>query len=200
MTPSTLSLLDQTELLQLSIEASTKGDSGLAIAYLKEAVARPDGTAVAHYMLGAEYAQIKLYDRAVGEMEAALALDPALAIARLQLGLLWLTSGVGERAEQVFGPLAELPESDPLRHFGAGLCALIKDQFDDALRQLGDGIALNSTNAPLNGDMQRLIDEIVRVRAEGQAAVVAPAAEPAKAAAEDSQHVLLSAYTGNTSH
>ncbi len=195
MSPTTLSLLDQTELLQLSREASGAGDDGMALAYLKEAVSRPDATGVAHYLLGAEYAQIKLYDRAVGEMEAALALDPALSIARLQLGLLWLSSGVADRASDVFGPLAELPENDPLRHFGAGLCALIKDAFDEASARLQSGIALNTVNAPLNGDMQRIVDEIARLRA----AAPLEAAEDS-VTADDSHHVMLSAYTGNTSH
>lgn len=194
MTTTTLSLLDQTELLQLSTEAGATGEAGAAIAYLKEAVSRPDATGIAHFLLGAEYAQIKLYERAVSEMEAALALDPALSIARLQLGLLWLTSGIGERATQVFEPLAELPDSDPLRHFGAGLVALIKDQFDEAVRQLRSGIVLNLTNQALNTDMQRIIDEIGQLQAgPGAAAAAAPAEAP-------SQHVLLSAYTGNTSH
>lgn len=199
MTLTTLSLLDQTELLQLSTEASANGESGQAIAYLKEAVSRQDASATVHYLLGAEYAQIKLYDRAVGEMESALALDPTLSIARLQLGLLWLTSGAGDRAAQVFGALDELPDSDPLRHFGAGLCALIKDQFDDTVRLLEAGIALNSTNPALNGDMRKIIDAIARVRETAQPAGTGAAIEPA-GAVEETHHVLLSAYTGNTSH
>jgi tetratricopeptide (TPR) repeat protein len=189
MTTTTLSLLDQAELLQLAANASAGDDAGAALAYLKEAASRPDASGVVHYMLGAEYAQNKMYDRAVGEMEAALALDPALAIARLQLGMLWLTGGVGDKAATVLGPLDELGAGDPLRAFGAGLCHLIADRFTQAVDELARGIALNETNLPLNADMQRLIDEIGKVSG----------ATPA-AATEDSQHVLLSAYTGNTSH
>jgi tetratricopeptide (TPR) repeat protein len=199
MTTTTLSMLDQSELLQLSLEASKTGEAGAAIAYLKEAVSRADATGVAHFLLGAEYAQIKLYDRAVNEMEAALALDPALSIARLQLGLLWLTSGVADRATQVFEPLAELPASDALRHFGGGLIALIKDQFDEATRQLQAGIALNLSNDALNIDMQRMVDEIARLQASGQVGALEAAPEQ-PAADEETHHVLLSAYTGNTSH
>lgn len=198
MTTSTLALLDQTELLQLATTASAAGDSGAAMGYLKEAVSRPDANGIVHFMLGAEYAEIKLYDRAVAEMEAALALDPALSIARLQLGLLWLTGGVADRAETVLSPLAELPDTDALRHFGAGLCALMKDQFDETVQRLERGIALNTTNAPLNGNMQMILDDVKRLLAG------APAVEPVKveevAPEADAQHVLLSAYTGNTSH
>jgi tetratricopeptide (TPR) repeat protein len=194
MIPSTLSLLDQAELLQLAIDSNNSGAAGAAIAYLKEAVSRTDATANAHFLLGAEYAQIKLYDRAVGEMEAALALDPGLSIARLQLGLLWLTSGAVERAVQVLAPLSELGEEEPLRLFAEGLCALVRDEFDNTVRLLESGIAHNQVNDALNTDMRRLLDELAPLRAAaGQGA-------PEPADAEDIPHLLLSAYTGNTNH
>lgn len=198
MTTMTLSMLDQAELLQLALNASAADDSGTAIAYLKEAVSRPDGTSVAHYILGAEYAQIKMYERAAGEMEAALALDPALSIARLQLGLLWLTSGAAEQALAVFGPLAELPMTDPLRLFGQGLSQLCRDEFAEARASLEAGIALNTENLPLNGDMQRMIGEIDALVASVTPA--APVAEAAGPVGEDANRMLLSAYTGNTGH
>lgn len=204
MTTMTLSLLDQAELLQLALNASAADDSGTAIAYLKEAVSRPDSTSVAHYILGAEYAQNKMYDRAVGEMEAALALDPALSIARLQLGLLWLTGGAAEQALTVFGPLSELAEDDPLHLFGQGLCHLARDEFADARALLVAGIAANTVNPPLNADMQRMIDEIDALAAgasgSGAGAPQAQAAPDAEAPAEDAHRMLLSAYTGNTGH
>jgi tetratricopeptide (TPR) repeat protein len=194
MSQASMAILDQTELFQLASNASANNDSASAIAYLKEAVGRADATAAAHYLLGAEYAQIHMYERAVGEMERALALDPALSVARLQLGLLWLTSGGADRADTVLAPLAELPANEALRHFGAGLRHLIKDQMDEAVARLEQGIALNTANAPLNGDMLNILGEIARLRAGG-----APATASA-GLAEDSPHILLSAYTGNTSH
>lgn len=200
MTHPTLTMLDQDELLQLAKNASGADDSATALAYLKEAVSRADATGAAHYLLGAEYAQIGMYERAVNEMESALALDPALTTARLQLGLLWIGGGAVDRADSVLAPLAELAADDPLRHFGAGLQRLIKNQLDDAAARLEQGIALNGSNAALNKDMRKIIDEIARVRAGGApqpAAAQAPSAAPA---AEDTQHILLSAYTGNTTH
>lgn len=197
-THPTLSMLDQAELLQLAMNASTAVDSGSAIAYLKEAVARADATGAAHYLLGAEYAQIGMYERAVSEMESALALDPALATARLQLGLLWIGAGAVERAAMVLAPLAELAPDDALRHFGAGLCLLIDNQLDQAVVRIEQGMAHNTSNAPLDQDMRKILNGIAKVRAG--AGAPAPAAAPAAAADADTQHVLLSAYTGNTSH
>jgi tetratricopeptide (TPR) repeat protein len=208
MTINTFARLDQTELLQLAMKASAADDGGTAIAYLKEATARADASAFAHYMLGAEYAQITLYERAVNAMEAALALDPALVIARFQLGLLWLTMGENARADQVFGPLAELPTSDPLNRYAAGLQHLIHGRREDCLRCLGEGLALHSGNAALNEDMQRMR---VHLQATGGAAPGAPAPGTASGAgatadaagqAEEAfgaRHVLISAYTGQAS-
>ena len=201
MTPNTLALLDQAELQQLALNASAANDSASAIAYWKEAVSRADATAQSHYLLGAEYAQIKMYDRAIGEMEAAIALDPALSIARLQLGMLWLGANDAARAADVLRTLDELGSGDPLRQFGAGLRHLIREELPEALRCLGEGVTLNTANPPLNHDMQSVMRQIELVQAgaattTGATAAAAPASAPAEAGADDSQHILLSAYTG----
>lgn len=189
MTNGTLAMLDTAELQQLALNASAGGDSASAIAYLKTAVGRPEATGVMHYLLGAEYAQIKMYDRAIEEMEAAVALDPALSTARLQLGLLWLGANNAGRAAEVLAPLAELAADDPLHQFGAGLRHLIKEELADAARCLAAGVQLNSANPALNHDMQSIMAQIEQL--QGGAAAGAQAAP-----AEDSPHILLSAYTG----
>ena len=187
MTNANLRLLDQAELFHTALQASSDGDSVTAIACLKEAVARPDATAGAHYLLGAEYAQIQLYDRGIDAMEAAIALDPALHMARLQLGLLYLGKGSNDRAADVLAVLEQLDELDPLRHFGSGLLHLIGDEREAARNALEKGIGLNTAAPALNADMQRVVQEI---------GLLAPAPEPAPAA-EAQPHVLLSAYAFN---
>ncbi|MTV41468.1 tetratricopeptide repeat protein [Duganella radicis] len=188
---TTLAMLDQPELQQLAINASTAGDSASAIAYLKEAVSRADATAIAHYLLGAEYAQIQMYPRAIGEMEAAIALDPALSIARLQLGLLWLGANDNARAADVLQPLTELADTQALHHFGAGLLHLIREEKAEAVCSLNAGVALNTAIPPLNLDMQKIVQQLEQ---DLPAANDAPQAAPA--ATDDGQHILLSAYTG----
>ncbi|WP_426104809.1 hypothetical protein [Massilia sp. TSP1-1-2] len=192
-----LATLDQDELFQLAVNASQGGDSASAIACLKQAVARDDATAKAHYLLGAEYAQIRMYERAVELMASALALDPTLSVARLQLGLLWLAAADTDRAASVLAPLAELPEGEPLRYFGAGLCHLIGDRIAEARAHLELGIARNTAILPLNVDMRRILDEMARLAA-GQGAAAADSTKAHES--EDGRHILLSAYTGNTSH
>lgn len=200
MTNPAYSALDQNELIQLALNAGAADDSGAALAYLKEAVARADAGAIAHYLLGAEYAQAGLYDSAIDEMEAALAIDPAMAIVRLQLGLLWLSGGFGDKARSVLGPLRENTPDDYLRLFGEGLLYLIDDRVAEAVELLQSGIVRNDVNHPLNGDMQKIIDAAQAALASAAAEGAAGEAQAEQDGAEDARHVLLSAYMGNVRH
>jgi tetratricopeptide (TPR) repeat protein len=195
MTANPFMKLDQAELLQLAIIASSNNDSGTAIAYLKEAVSRPDATGKAHFILGAEYAQIKMYDRALVELEAAIAVDPTLSIARFQLGLLWLTSGVADKAREVLQPLEELDNGNALAHFGRGLIYLMDDEFAKALQSLQQGIELNTENPALSQDMQKIIDEINKLSPE----ILSKKDETAASEDTSARHIFLSAYTGKES-
>ncbi|HEY0588454.1 MAG TPA: hypothetical protein VGD52_20135 [Pseudoduganella sp.] len=197
MSNSIFAGLDQAELLQLAINAGGSGESGAAIAYLKEAVARADATPQAHYLLGAEYAQIGMFDRAAGEMEAALALDQTLHTARLQLGLLWLGANQPQRAAEVLRPMEEAGVPAELQQFGRGLLQLIADQPAAARAALAQGIVLNAANAPLNADMQRIIDQIDAGQAAG---ATQDSAAPASEQEAGAQHLLLSAYAGHLKH
>jgi len=191
MSNTALSVLDQTELLQLALEADSKNDSGSALAYLKEAASRPDASAPALLLLGAHYASLQLNDRAINALEAAVAADPQMAIARFQLGLLHLTTGNAARAIEVLQPLEGLDENNALRHFSQGLRHMVKDELAAASEHLQRGIALNKENPALNNDMQRIIDEIAKAPIEQCTAEPPPTT--------DSQHVMLSVYTGLSS-
>ena len=80
-------------------------------------------------------------------------------LARFQLGFFELTSGEAVRALATWEPLDTLPEGHYLGHFVTGLRHLIADRFADAIAALEAGIAVNDENAPLNRDMQLIIDE-----------------------------------------
>ncbi|MES2934652.1 MAG: tetratricopeptide repeat protein, partial [Pseudomonadota bacterium] len=187
-------------LLALAISASTAANSDAAITYLREAVSRLDATAEMHFLLGSEYAQIKLYSDAIAQMEAAIAIDPSQALVRFQLGLLWLTSGNAVQAEQVLLPLEALGNNSPFSYFGCGLCHLMRDQFEDAKVCLYQGIALNTQNLPLNADMRRIITAIDALSsASGVDAQNIPGVEVSEGN-QHLQHVLLSAYQGSQRH
>lgn len=194
---ASIAIINQAELLQLALDADKNNNRGVALSYLKEAVSRPDATAAAHYLLGAEYAQIQMYDRAIIEMETALQADPSLSLARIQLGLLLLGAGAVTQAVSHLTPLVALPESTPLHCFGRGLLSLAREDFNDAMSFLNQGISINTDNAPLNTDMQRLIDDIAKLPPEVLNRKKDKDALPLDPSA---RHIFLSAYTGNRTH
>jgi hypothetical protein len=87
--------------------------------------------------------------------------------------------------------LDDLDEGKCLFHFGRGLRHLLADEFADALRYLQRGIELNLDNPALNADMQRIIDDVNRLPEEQR---------QQSAGTDSSQHVMLSAYTGRSTH
>lgn len=167
--------------------ASASKDSEASIGYLKRAIALDDGMAEPHYLLGAEYAGKGLYDLAVSEMEAALARKPELATARFQLGLLFLTLARVEEAASTWGLLDVLQPQHPLYLFKTGLIYMIREQFDQALSFLKEGIARNSENQALNRDMQLVIEQIARTQAQASGAVAS--------GNTDTKHYLVSSYS-----
>jgi tetratricopeptide (TPR) repeat protein len=186
---SVLANLDQTELLQLAIQANQQQHAGQALAYLKEATSRMDATAAAHYLLGAEYAHLRLYDRAVAEFESAIAIDPSLAIARFQLGLLLMTCGEADRALDIMAPLEQVMAKDALALFAQGLRHLAHDEFAQASASLTEGMQLNQDNPALNADMQKIVDQIALPHSSDQQALNDDTGA-------HSGHISLAAYTG----
>lgn len=171
MTTNQTTRLDGTELLHLALEASGRNDHGSAIAYLKQALDLPEGSTATSgdyakylYMLGAEYAQIGMMDRAAEHMAQAIDMDPSLHTARFQLGLLHITCNQPAQALSVLAPLEKLPDTEAFHHFGAGLQFLLQDQLTACREALQRGIELNSAspvpNLALNADMNKLIANI----------------------------------------
>lgn len=192
---TTTERLDADELLHLAIRASEANQHESSISYLKRALEIAPKNGKIHYMLGAEHAQIGLYDRAIEEMTRAVELDGSLHTATFQLGLLYITSGMVANAATAWQPLDKLGDNDALYLFKTGLLHLARDEFQKAIEMMRKGIELNKTNEALNRDMQRLITD-----AEKQ--LTTPAAKPApEAGSKDkgANHVLLSAYRQNRS-
>ena len=115
-----------------------------------------------HFLEGSLFAEQRDYSAARDAMRRAVDLAPDFAIARFQLGFLLLTCGEPHAAQEAWGPLHGLPQDNYLRIFVTGLCHLIRDEFDDAVARLGEGISRNDENPALNNDMQMIVDEIHR--------------------------------------
>lgn len=207
-----LSHLDSAELLHLALEAAGRDDHGAAISYLKQATDLPAGkTAVSNdfaqlvYLLGAEYAQIGMMDRAQENMARAIDLNPDLHTARLQLGLLLLTQAQPRQAVEVLAPLQQLGDAAPFAHFAKGLEHLTRDEVADCRADIERGMQLNSAhprpNPALNDDMRKLLAALpggdVAVAGEVGAVVSGAAGRSSSDVVEDSAEASfnMSAYS-----
>jgi tetratricopeptide (TPR) repeat protein len=115
-----------------------------------------------HFLKGSLLASQQDFPAAREAMRRAVDVAPDYAVARFQLGFLLLTSGEPHAAQEAWGPLHGLPSDNYMKIFVLGLCHLIRDEFDDTIRLLQDGMARNHENPPMNADMQLIIDEVRR--------------------------------------
>jgi tetratricopeptide (TPR) repeat protein len=180
--------LDPEELIRLAVAASDRNDSAQAISLLKRAVAAQPDFAHAHYLLGAEHAQLGMFERAIEDMTSALQYDPDLHAARFQLGLLLLTSRQPDKAADVWQPLDGLGPEHYLVRFRDGLIRLARDDFDGCEACLRAGVAANTENAPLNADMEKILEKI-----EGRGGDGTTQDTPQE---ETDGHLLVNAYSG----
>lgn len=187
---SPTTMLDADELLHFAIKASRSNENEKAILYLKHALALSPDNAKIHYFLGAQHAEIGMFDRAIVDMSKAVSIDPSLDTAYFQLGLLYATSGRIAEATTAWKALNKLNDKHPLYLFKTGLLHLAKDEFAEAQACLTQGIELNKINMDLNKDMQKILDSTEKLVAASTPATSSKT--ESKAAAGN--HILLSAY------
>lgn len=152
--------LTQEELLHLAIEAIKQGDHGVAISYLKEGVEKFADDAKIAYVLGAEYAQIGMFEKAELEMRRAIALDSSLHTASFQLGLMLLTQGRNEDAAASWEALNVLPETHCLWLFKTGLNHMVAGENKLARKLIEEGIQANDFSPELTRDMLMVLEEL----------------------------------------
>ena len=121
-----------------------------------------------HFMRGSILAGCQKHIEAHASLAKAVELAPEFHIARYQLGFFDLTSGEADRALSTWGPLLRLPEEFYLRRLVEGLTHLIRDEFDEAIARLREGITLNTENEPLNNDIRLLIAETEKTVKQGK--------------------------------
>ena len=160
-------MLDAKEYLHLAINAMARDEHHAALSYIKEVLVLEPQNANALYLLGAEHAELGLYDRAIEEIAQALHIDPNIEMARFQLGLLYLKAGQIDGAIQAFAHLAVQAQADSLRAYAAGLAALCKDDMAVAREKLALGLSGDNNNPSLKKDMQELLNKLL----DGEAVV-----------------------------
>jgi Flp pilus assembly protein TadD len=187
-------LLDDSELLQLGLQALRQNRDDEAIGFFKRAIEIEPRNAKAHYLLGAEHAQLGLRDRAIAEMSQALELEPGLTAARFQLGLLHFTQQQLREAERAWEPLKQLPAGHSFRLFASALLHLSQGRIPECLAELADGIANNNMNEPLNDDMRGLLQKL---ESEGAKSTGQSRSNKSTDAPLPSRRALLSTYDRN---
>lgn len=146
------------ELAQALALAGQDGDSGLA--RIENLLGAYPGDPRLHFLRGSILAGLKRYEAAMAAIASAVEIAPSFAVARFQLGLLHFTSGDAQSADQIWRPLLDLAEDEPLRLFARGLLALAQDDWRQTIALLERGIELNTANAPMNTDMKLVVEEL----------------------------------------
>ncbi|HWW08334.1 tetratricopeptide repeat protein [Collimonas sp.] len=183
-------------LMQQAISASQAKDSDTALSLFQQASQAEPGSPLPHFLMGAELAQLERMTEAEAAYARAVILAPDFSIARFELGVLQFVTARPAIALVTWQALLELPDTDPLKLFVLGYAKLMQDAFDDAQHYFEQGIAANTTNPALNGNIQLLIAEIHRTRG-----TQAPATEKMPAQEEPGDnHFLLSNYNQSRLH
>lgn len=182
-------------LLQQALAASQGNDSVTAMELLKQACQEEPASAWPHFLLGAELAQSGRYQEAETSYANAVLLAPTLNIARYELGTLQFTSGRASLALVTWQQLLSLPDADPLKLFALGYTELANDSFINAVDYFQRGIAANSVNAPLNGNIQLLIDRIRPLMQPSTEGTLGTESET-----NNTEHFLLAAYNNGSRH
>jgi tetratricopeptide (TPR) repeat protein len=181
-------------LLAQAIEASSSGDTDLALSLFAQAAQDPETSAWAHFLMGSEYAALGKMDEAEAAFSTAVLLAPGLLVARYQLGLLQFSSGRVPAAFLTWQPLLESDPDTALCQWIKGFAALARDEFDAARSHFKTGLQLNTDNPPMSTDIQRVIAEIDQLMASsGNAPAPTPGFSDG-AEEGDAAHVLLSNY------
>ena len=156
-----MTLCTDEEIAELAeaLEADSRGD----LAEIDTLLQRYPEDPRLHFMKGSVHIGAGQHVKAHKALSRAVELQPEFHIARYQLGFFELTSGEADAALSTWGPLLRLPEDNYLRHFVEGLTHLIRDEFNPAIERMRSGIALNQENAPLNGDIQLLMEQTERL-------------------------------------
>ncbi|QJD70180.1 tetratricopeptide repeat protein [Xanthomonas campestris pv. badrii] len=131
------------------------GNDEESFAMLRGLLEQDPGCAEAHYLLGAQHAQLGEMDLAEQAFMRALQLSPGLTMARFQLGQLLLVTGRNAEATQLLAPLTE--SADAIGSYATGLISIANQQIDLAISQLQMGLAQAQPLEALQMDMQALV-------------------------------------------
>jgi protein O-GlcNAc transferase len=121
-------------LLQQAKNAIDKNDFAAALDPLQKYVTQRPDDPYAHFQLGYAYAGLKRWEEAKSEFSRAIALDPKMAPAHLNLGLVLMNSDPGGAADS-FRRAADLQPAESRPRFLAGFALEHAGKLTEALEQ-----------------------------------------------------------------
>lgn len=129
-------------LLQQARDAIDKMDFAAALDLLQKYIAQRPDDPYAHFQLGYSYAGLKRSDDAKAEFSRAIMLDPKMAAAHLNLGLVLMDSDPAAAAD-AFRHAAQLQPTESRPRFLAGFCLEHAGKLPEAIEQYRGALALS---------------------------------------------------------
>jgi tetratricopeptide (TPR) repeat protein len=157
--------LDADEYFHLALHASSASDPHACISYLDEVLQRQPANARALYLRAVQHADLGLTRRALSGINEALAIEPALEIARFHLGLLLLLER--NRCEEARRSFLELAGSaDPtIRTSAQALAALVDNDIAPARAMLALNFAQTAKDPALTALLARVFEQVAGLAA-----------------------------------
>ncbi len=128
-------------LLEQAREAIDKEDFAVAVEPLQKYIAQRPDDPYAHFQLGYAYAGLKRWEDSRPEFTRAIALDPKMAPAHLNLGLVLMESDAGAAAES-FRRASELLPTESRPRFLTGFAFERAGKLNEAIEQYQGAVAL----------------------------------------------------------
>ncbi len=122
-------------------EALDRNDYDSAIPLLQKIIAERPDEPLPHFELGYAYSHLKRNDEATAEYRRAIALDPALVAAHLNLGIVLLGSDAAAALES-FRRAAALAPDQARPHYLAGEALERGGKLPDAITEYNAGLAI----------------------------------------------------------
>ncbi len=155
-----MSSFDSEEHFFLALNAISEKAHDRAIDHLKE-ITSGEYYSRAVYLLGAEYAEIGMYDRAKQSFQSIIDVEPLKEMVRLQKSLLHIFLDEQHEARLCLGQLVEVRnEASFIYWFAQGMLVSLDSQNQKAIECLKKGVELNKVNEPLNDDMRKYIERL----------------------------------------
>ena len=153
-------MLDAREYLHLAVRSSQDGEHEKALEQLHACLEQEPGNGMALFMLGAEYTELGIYDRAIESMEKSIAADSENEMAYLQLGMLHASLDQLDKAVSYWEQLLNVVKLEYLRMMTNGLILICKDQRQEGMKLVAEGMELNNENAALNQSMRNIMQAL----------------------------------------